>query len=233
MKKLLLVSALAALASPAPAQDMEAMAKWTSYTIVHYKAVGEFSGEVTLLTGSGKRVPTEIKAQASDRIEVEFDWNQQEFNLVGKPVIRNFPTKLGSVVFPGLPPALSAKTCPAPKTDSALELVTGLSLKADEGMRMSGFVNLEVRRDQPAGSYPAFGNTDTCGEIWETSKAVSETSSTLLMAVPGMYLVMPAMPDAQGGMKISADRKSIVVPPGKDGASNYGWTWTYTPTGVK
>ena len=153
---------------------------------------------------------------------------------MGKPVIRNFPTKLGATL----------KTqhrldngqvvddnCPAPKLDGTLELLTGLSVKADEAMRMSGFVNLEFRRDQPGGSYPTFGEADTCGALWETSKPVSETSTTQLMAVPGMFLVM--LPPDQKDMKLSADKKSIVIPPGPKGASNYGWTWTVTPTGLK
>lgn len=230
--KLLLVPALLLFAGPASAQDLEAMAKWTSYTVVHYKVVGEFSGETVLLKGSGQRVPTMILAQVTDRIEIEFDWDQQEFNLVGKPVIRNFPTKVGSTIFPQLAPQLNSKTCPALKLNGPLEIMTGVALKADEAMRMSGVVTLEYRRDQPGGSYPAFGDTDTCGEIWESSQPVPETSPMSLMAIPGMYLVMP-IPDGQGGMKISADKKSLIVPPGAKGSSTYGWTWTYTPTGVK
>jgi hypothetical protein len=230
MKPFLLVSALAAFGNSATPQDIEAMAKWTSYQIVHYKVVGEFSGEATVLTGSGRTAITAMRANLTDRIEVEFDWDQQEFTLVGKPVIRNFPTKLGSFVSPLLGPNLNAKACPAPKMAGAPELVTGLSVKNDEALRMSGYVTLEVRRELPGGSYPSFGDTDTCGEVWETSKPVNETTAMTLMAVPGMYL---AMPTADGGMKISADKTSIIMPPGNKGASNYGWTWTYTPTGVK
>lgn len=44
-----------------------------------------------LLTGSGRFHPKELGIEVTDRIEVEFDWDQH-FNLFGKPVIWNFPT---------------------------------------------------------------------------------------------------------------------------------------------
>ena len=84
-----------------------------------------------------------------------------------------------------------------------------MSVKTDD-MRMSGFVNFEVRRDQPGGTFASVFPADDarasekdakCGDFWETAKPVSE--------------------------------KSIILPPGKQGATNHGWTWTVTPTGVK
>jgi len=241
MKKLLAFGVLMLLARPAAAQDIEAMARWTSYQIVHYKVVGEFSGETVLLNGAGKSLPAAVSAKVTDRIEIEFDWDQQDFNLVGKPVIRNFPTKVVSV-------NLNAEigdgtgrtnryTCPEPKLAGAMEFVTGLSLKTDDTIRMSGGINLQVRRDHPGGSFAAFPtdrqtSITKCGEYWETAKPASETSTIDLIAVPGMYLVMP-IPPGQGGMKISPDKKSIILIEDKPGASGYGWTWTVTPTGVK
>lgn len=235
------------LARPASAQDIEAMAKWTAYQIVHYKMVGEFSGGTILMKGSGKTSHDTVTAKVTDRIEIEFDWDQQDFNIVGKPVIRNFPSKVVSIVLSfdlnDGSGRITKYTCPEPKPSGALEFATGLSLKTDDATRMSGFVGLEVRRDQPGGSFASFfppedkrANVErpvNCGEFWETAKPVSETSTMGLMAVPGMYLAMP-LPPNQGGMKISADKKSIIIPPpDKPGATGYGWTWTITPTGVK
>jgi hypothetical protein len=246
MKNLLCVPALLMLfAVPASAQDVEAMAKWTSYQIVHYKIVGEFAGDTVLMKGSGKTALDAVMARVTDRFEVEFDWDQLEFKLVGTPVIRNFPTKIVSInlVFESIHINKQYRSvCPEPKPASALELLTGVSLKADDGMRMSGFVTLEARRDQPGGTYAsvfpasdnkAYEKASTCGEFWETAKAVSETNPVLLHAVPGMMLVMPLPASGQAGMQISADKKSFIVPPGAKGASTYGWTYTITPTGVK
>ena len=243
MKKLMFVVVLMVLARTASAQDLEAMAKWTSYQIVHYKIVGEFSGDTVLLKGSGKTALDRVMARVTDRIEVEFDWDQQDYNLVGKPVIRNFPTKVVSI---NLDFETSDHTgphrsrCPEPKLSGALEFVTGLAVKADDGLRMSGILTLEARREQPGGSYgsvfpPSDRRNDarpvaTCGEFWDTASPVSETSIMNLMVVPAMFLAM--LPPNQQDMKLTPDRKSIVHQD-KPGASGYGWTWTVTPTGVK
>ena len=248
MKKLWLVLVgLMLFARPAFAQDVEAMAKWTGYQIVHYKIVGEYAGETIVMKGTGGSILSSLTARVTDRIEIEFDWDQQEFNVVGKPVIRNFPTKVVSynLDFVSNDAGKVYKSrCPEPKPSGPFELVTGLAVKADEGMRMSGVVNLEVRRDQPGGSYASFfpasdkraNATDylgKCGEFTETAKPLSETSTMMLHAVPGMYLVMPPPATGEAGMKLSSDKKSIILPPGKTGSSNEGWTWTVTPTGVK
>jgi hypothetical protein len=238
MRKLLLALVFVLLARPALAQDMEAMARWTSYQIVHYKIVGEFSGETILIRGSDSSGFNMVTARVTDRFEVEFDWDQQEFNIVGKPVIRNFPTKIVSIDL-DIESHDAGKVfhfkCPEPKLSGALEQLTGLALKADEGMRMSGFVTLEARRDQPGGSFASFSDDPRkppqCGDVWKTAKAVSETTPMTLTAVPGMFLAMP-IPDDKG-MKITADKKSIVIPPGVKDSANYGWTYTITPTPVK
>lgn len=242
MKKLLLVPVLLLFAASPSAQDIDAMARWTSYKIVHYKMVGEFSGETVLMKGSGRSAIDHVTARVTDRVEVEFDWDQQEFDLAGKPVIRNFPTKVVSMnlVFESSHLGkVYRSTCPEPKPSGPFELLTGVSVKTDD-MRMSGFVNFEVRRDQPGGTFASVFPADDarasekdakCGDFWETAKPVSETSTMSLMAVPGMFLAMPITDPS--GMKISADKKSIILPPGKQGATNHGWTWTVTPTGVK
>lgn len=228
---LLFIPAVMLFARDVAAQDFEAMAKWTSYQIVHYKFVGEFSGETIVLKGSGTSVITSISARATDRIEIEFDWDQQEFNLVGKPVIRNFPTRLVAIV-----PSELAE-CPAPKVDGALEVATGLSVKVDETLRMSGVVSLEARRDQPGGSYASYTTAlagtgkSVCGEVWEAATPRSETLLISLTAVPGMFLAM--LPPDRTDLRLTADKKSFIVPPGEAGTPSHGWTWTVTPTGVK
>ena len=76
------------------AQNMDLMAKWTSATVVNYKVVADFSGEAVLFTADG--LPG--RGMVTDRFEVEFDWNQSEFAMIGKPIIKNFPSKLVSVL---------------------------------------------------------------------------------------------------------------------------------------
>ena len=53
LKVAVLALLIALAASSAAAQDMDAMAKWTAYTVVHYKVVGEHSGTAPLLKSGG------------------------------------------------------------------------------------------------------------------------------------------------------------------------------------
>jgi hypothetical protein len=52
-----------------PAQDINAMARWTSLKVVHYRVVGEFSGPID--EGG-------ISARVIDSVDIEFDWDQIE-----------------------------------------------------------------------------------------------------------------------------------------------------------
>jgi hypothetical protein len=222
MKRVVLAALMLFVARPAFAQDMDAMVRWTSAELVHYKIVGEFSGQTIVLSG-GPNTPTR-RGTVTDRIEVEFDWNPLEYNMVGKAVIRNFPTRMGAM-------EPEPARCPASKLGGPLELVTGVAVVAEEGLRMSGFLTLQTKRDQPAGSvaiYTAQLDNPPCTD-WVNLPAKNESINMQLHAVPGMMLAMPGNPTLQ----VSADKKYFVIPPGKPGASNAGWTWTITPTIVK
>ena len=217
MKRLLFALMVVGCARPASAQDTDAMLKWTQTKIVHYRAVGDFSGTLIILPRS--------EAAVTDHVEIEFDWNQEENKLVGTPVIRNFPTKVGAIV-PGL-------ECPAPKVNGAFEFMTVLSLKdqADEMLRMSApGIIMASRRDYPAGEAPLLPNSASrsCGATWEKVAAKSEPSSEVLKVPLAMLLAM----GKAGGDNISPDGKSFVDKFGP-GTANAGWTWTFTPTIVK
>jgi hypothetical protein len=227
MKKLLLLAiALTLVARPASAQvtvdDIDAMVKWMEYEVVHYKFVGDYSGSFGMLNGANKAgfVPV---GSFTDRIEVEFDWNQKEHVLVGKPVIRNFPSKLVK--------SQTQAGCQS-KVDGAVEVATALELKADGPEAGIGYLMLVVRRDLPGGSFILMGDggPTICGSDWANA-APTPTNSTLGIWAASPTLLFTA---AQTGMKITPDKKSMIVPPDMAGPTrNDGWTWTITPTGVK
>ena len=193
---------------PVAAQDVDAMAKWTAYTVVHYKVVGEYSGQAPILVAKSLN----RQVQVTDRVEFELDWNQQEFKLVGTPVIRNSPSKLGAIA--------PVPNCPPPRVEGPFELMTLQAIKADGPMSMSGVVTLEAKRDQPAGAIPTM-NERGCQE-WIAVKAKSEADLINFQLPPAMSLAMP------GGAPytLSPDGKSLIV-------KTDGWVWTCTPTGVK
>ena len=220
MKKLLLVSLFVLCARAAWAQDQAAMLKWTEATVVHYRVVGEFSGKVRIFLG-GKNLPSLV----TDRVEIEFDWNQAENKLVRPPVIRNFPSTAG--------PILPDLGCPASKVSGGFEFTTVLSLKdhPDETMRITGAgLIMESRRDHPAGEGPLLpaSASQSCGARWETVAAKSVTSTDTLKVPLAMMLAMGKF----GGGNVTPDGKSLVEKPGP-GEVNEGWTWTFTPTVVK
>lgn len=217
MKRLLLALTFVGCARPVWAQDTEAMLKWTQTRVVHYRAVGEFSGSVRILPRSD--------AAVTDRVEIEFDWNQEENKLVGQPAIKNLPTKVSAIT--------PMAGCPAAKINGAFEFITILSLKdqPDETVRMSaaGLV-MESRRDYPAAEVPLLPSSAaaSCGSAWEKLAAKSVTSSEVLTVPLAMLLAMGKM----GGDNITPDGKSFVNR-FDAGNINAGWTWTYTPTPVK
>jgi len=198
-------------APPALSQDIDAMAKWTEATIVRWRVVGEFTGTAVIL--SGKQFTR--SANVTDRVELELDWDQTEMKVVGKPVLRNFPTKVGAFT-PG-PTTFGA--CPAPRVDGTFELLTAVAIK--EAM---GSPALEVKRDQPGGGipYPGARATGTCGDAWDPAEPKSEVLTTGLMLPPPMVLAMPP----GSGFDLTPDRKSIIV-------KQAGWVWTATPTPAK
>lgn len=198
---------LAPCATPVFAQNVNAMAKWTALTVVRYRVVGEFSGTTTILSGAKNVVPS--TASVTDRVEIDFDWNQSEMKLVGKPVIRNFPTKVVALN-PG-------PNCSVPKIGGTFELATFTAIDDSSMERMSGVLNTTVKRDQPGGS--ACGPSEA-GTVWETAPAKSETLQQKFMVAQAMALAMPGMIPA------TPDGKSLVL-------KADGWTWTQTPTPVK
>lgn len=190
---------------PVAAQDVNAMAKWTALTVVHYKVVGEYSALTAILTASAVK----REAPVTDRVEFEFDWNQQEFKLVGTPVIKNFPSTMGAVV--------PVNGCPLPKIDGPFELMTLQSIKGDGPMAMSGVITLDAKRDLPAGSFmtPNEVGCTTANPI----SAKSQPTPINFQIPPAMSLAMP------GGAPyaLSPDKKSLIL-------KGDGWTWTSTPS---
>lgn len=217
MKRVLIALMLVGCARPVRAQDTDAMLKWTQTKVVHYRAVGEFSGSVKIFPRSD--------AAVTDRVEIEFDWNQEENKLVGQPSIKNFPSKVGAIA--------PMAGCPAAKINGAFEFITVLSLKdqTDEAVRVSAAeLVMESRRDTPAAEVPLLPSSSaaSCGSTWEKLAAKSVTNSEVLTVPLAMLLAMGKM----GGDNISPDGKSFVNK-FDAGSPNAGWTWTYTPTPAK
>lgn len=194
------------------AQNMDMMAKWTAATVVNYKVAAEFSGEAVLFTADG--LPG--RGMVTDRFEVEFDWDQTEFAMVGTPIIKNFPSKLVSVLKNG--------TCTA-TVNGAFEHATIVELRNDPALGMSNAVHAETQRDLPAGTVAGMNEVGPCAAIRQaTARSVRHR-----IAVPAPNGMMLAMPSGQAGYQHNG--KAFIIK--ATSSEEKGWTYTVTPTIVK
>jgi len=205
------------LTAEARAQDIDAMARWTAYEVVHYHVVGKYAGDTKVLLGKQGLFRA---APVTDRVEIDFDWNQQAMKLVGTPTIKNFPSTVGTL--------LPVTGCPAAKVDGAYEMAT-VTTVADMGA-MS--LTLASTRSFPPGSIPLAGDMEPCGTAWEAVTPSTAPASDMMTVPPAMMVVMAGM----GGYPVTPDGKSLLFKGGDTGINATGlndWEWTFTPTPVK
>jgi len=208
--RLALTGTLGLLAVPATAQvDTDLMARWSAVEVVHYVVVGEYAGESTILIGA---LGFRSTGKVTDRLEISFDWNQNETALVGTPVVRN-----GSSTVSLAPPAAG---CPVPRVDGTYEHLDIRSVTP-----LANTLNLKGTRGLPAGAVPFKDDEGVCS-AWDDAQAKSEDVEIMLLVLPTLYFAMPSA--AGPGVSISGDGKSIVFV-----EQGTGWTWTYTPTPVR
>lgn len=191
------------------------MAKWTSASIVRYQILAEFSGGPVVASIPSLGPGRGVTAQVTDRFEVDLQWNQQDFAIVGMPVIRNFPSVKG---------ALTPSKCPM-SAAGPFEHATVVAVRDDAALRYANGVMAEVRRDLSAGTLATMNEVGPCANVL-SGPATMETVRHPLPVPNGMML---AMPSGQGGYK--HDGKAFVIP--DPSAPLKGWSYTVTPTIVK
>jgi hypothetical protein len=195
-------------------QDVDAMVRWTSATVVRYQILGEFSGDAVVAKLTDRTIGG-VTAQVTDRFEVVLQWNQQENAIVGTPVIRNFPSTRG---------ALMPWNCPRTAT-GPFEHSTIVAVRDDATLRYANGVMAELRRDLSAGTLATMNEVGPCALVL-TGPATTETLQHPLPVPNGMML---AMPSGQGGY--THNGKAFVIKDPNTAAK--GWTYTVTPTIVK
>ena len=203
----------ASLSLRAASLNVDLMARWTVATIVQYTVIAEFSGEAVLFPLNGGLAG---RGTVTDRFEVEFDWNPSEFSMTGKPVIRNFPSKLGAVSKNG--------TCTV-AVSGPFEHATIVELRNDPVLGMANAVHAEVRRDLPSGTFATNNEVGPCANVLSAAARTVRQR----IAVPAPQGMMLAMPTGQAGYQHNG--KSFVIK--GTSTEDRGWTFTVTPTIVK
>lgn len=217
--EVVVIGCLCLSASPLGAQavDMAVMAKWAAVTVVRYVMTGDFTGELVVM-----RSPrgVEAKPKVTDRVELTFNWNQQEMTLVGPATVKNFPA---TVSFPA-----RIGECPAPRVTAPYEGWDIVSVTVIGG---GGGLTLAGKRTYAAGAFPRAkpnvpASQEVCGDVWEPVAATTEPTEMMVGVATTLWYAMPSA----GGefVSVSKDGKSIIV---VDAAT--GWTWTYTATPVR
>ncbi len=207
--RLALTGTLGLLAVPAVAQvNTDLMARWSAVEVVRYLVVGEYAGESPILLGASGFRST---GRVTDRIEISFDWNQNETALVGTPVVRNSASTAAPAAGPG---------CPEPRVTGTYEHLDVASVTP-----LANTLKLEGTRHFPAGAVP-FKDDDGVCSAWDDAPGKSENVEIMMLVLPTMYFGIPSA--AGPGVSISGDGKSIVFV-----EQGTGWTWTYTPTPVQ
>lgn len=216
------LAALTLLAASLPptsarAQDVDAMARWSAYTVVHYHIVGEYTDTTKILMSQQKLWRAAV---VTDRVEIDFNWDQQEMKLAGTPTIKNFPSTVGTL--------LPVEGCPAARVDGTYEMAT-ITAVTDMGPMI---LTIASTRAYPAGSIPLKGDMEPCGTAWDPVAASTVPAQDMMQVPPAMALAMPGAT----AYLVSPDGKSMRVKGGNTGLNATGlndWSWTFTPTPVR
>jgi len=211
----ILISCLGAVPLAAQQPDMNLMAKWSAVTVVHYVMTGEFKNELVIMRSN---MLGEAKPTVTDRVQLTFNWDQQQMALVGPVGIQN-----SNATWVFAPPT---GDCPLPRITAPYE---GFTVTAVSGG--SGMLTLKVKRNYAAGAFPrakpnVTASQEVCGDVWVPVAATAEDDEMMVGVASTLWYAIPSA----GGESVSVtkDGKSIVV---VDAAT--GWTWTYTATPVR
>lgn len=189
------------------AQDLNLMAKWSAAEVVHYDVAMQYDGEVELARPDGGAIG--YRARVKDRVEIAFDWNQNEMKIVGTPTIKNFPSTTA--------PGANVGSCPPVRVDGTFEYAEVTAL---QGIDYNPALQLITTRSYPALSIPLLGDLPSdCGKARTDRAAKSEAATDVgLIVLPSLYL---GAPTAGGpGVKVDAERSTIT-------SAEQGWTNTY------
>jgi hypothetical protein len=185
--------------------DMAVMQKWSQAKVIRFQVAGIHKARTGVVFGD-----YEGKADVTDRMTVEYLFDNKTRKVVGEPKIVDFPSETANIKADGT-------NCPPPQLKGAYE-----HFKMVKSAVMGTQIQVTGNRIFPAASvsqYPA-----SCG-----MKSVPGGTVEKFLFVTIMDARLLGMPIQTGNknMAVAADRKSFTVA----GAEN--WSWTYTPSVVE
>jgi hypothetical protein len=205
---LVVASLLALQSGVATAQqgmDMAVMQKWTAAKVVRYRVEGVHAARVSVVFGD-----YEGKADVTDRVIVEFNWDVRKNSVVGPVKVTDGKSELRNL--------RSDKTnCPPPQLKGEYEHFQSVS----NSMTTREQIQIKGTRTYPPASVSNYPGG--C-----SMRAIPGGKEEKLLWLGGTGPEALGMPNMKGSpVTIAADRKSFSM----KGAEN--WVWTYTPTLVE
>jgi len=188
-----------------PGMDMAVMQKWSRAKVIRFQVEGVHKARTGVVFGDYVG-----KADVTDRMTVEYGFDNKKGKIVGEPKIADFPSGATNIKADGT-------NCPPPQLKGAYEHFKMVKF-AVSGTQLQ----ITGNRIFPAASvsqYPA-----SCA-----MKAVpgGTVEKFLFVAIMDARLLGMPMPAGNKNQGWAADRKSFTLA----GAEN--WSWTYRPTVVE
>ena len=210
-------------------QNPEELMKWGLAEVVHYDIVGEYAAP-TMIVAPGGGLPGmwsgSDRVAVTDRFEISLDAGRAHIGVVGKPVIRNFPSTMAAKVFEGAcrqPPPLSGRY----EHIEVIDYKYGINE-----------LDLTTKRTYPGASVPLTNEVGHCG--LHPVPGRTDTVTHRLPVIEPTFLAMPGAlrsasrigdvdtPSAPNKVTVQPDGKTLIVDD-----SSRGWKYTYTLRIVK
>lgn len=202
---LLLLAAPFVLSAQIPGTDLATLQKWSNAKIIRFSIVGVHNARTLVVSGDH-----EGKGDVSDKVEVEYRFDNKTKKIIGEPKITDFPSTVSNLKSDGT-------NCPAPQLKGPYEHFQ-MTKSAVSGTTLM----ITGTRTFPAASvsqYPA-----SCS--MKSIPGATVESNLLLTVTDARMLGMPIQAGSTS-IRVAPDRKYFTL------VGSNGWSWTYTPTVVQ
>jgi hypothetical protein len=193
------------LSAQIPGMDMAVMQKWSRAKVIRFSVVGSHQARTLVVSGDH-----EGKGDVSDKITIEYTFDNKTSKMIGEPKITDFPSTVANLKSDGT-------NCPPPQLKGPYEHFQAVShMVSGTTLMVTG------KRTFPAASvsqYPASCSMKSIAGATVQSNVMVTVSDARLLGMP--------MQSANKSIIIAPDRASFTL------VGSDGWSWTYTPALVQ
>jgi len=189
-----------------PMPNFQDMAKWATAKVIHFHIDGQRDGWVGVPSWDPYS-----QVDITDRVILDFDWDNQAQKLVGQGKFQNFKTVVKG--------AASSPPCLAPVLKGDYEQLDVKEFLLPEG---SAEIHLKGTRSLPTADVAT--QCPSATKLYPVAASQQAVEERFVLTSP---LIMFQGAGAPSDVKIAPDNKSYSVGTGE------AWVWRYTPTVVQ